>query len=123
MSKIAEQKSLEAYPILFSERNGYDNTFKDRRESYIKGYDQALQDMDNLQKDAKCQEETEEVTLAKLNATIQYNQGLKDGYDQAFKDFMEKASKYLFDNLPHTLDITQTVSFIDNFKIYMQDEM
>ena len=44
MSKIAEQKALEAYPILFSERNGYDNTFKDRRESYIKGYDQAMQD-------------------------------------------------------------------------------
>ena len=43
MSKIAEKKALEAYPILFSERNGYDNTFKDRRESYIKGYDQAMQ--------------------------------------------------------------------------------
>lgn len=44
MSKISEQKALEAYPILFGERNGYDNTFKDRRESYIKGYDQAMQD-------------------------------------------------------------------------------
>lgn len=44
MSKIAEKKALEVYPILFSERNGYDNTFKDRRESYIKGYDQAMQD-------------------------------------------------------------------------------
>ena len=44
MSKIAEKKALEAYPILFSERNGYDSTFKDRRESYIKGYDQAMQD-------------------------------------------------------------------------------
>lgn len=44
MSKIAEQKALEEYPILFSERNGYDSTFKDRRESYIKGYDQAMQD-------------------------------------------------------------------------------
>ena len=44
MSNIAEQKVLEAYPILFGERNGYDSTFKDRRESYIKGYDQAMQD-------------------------------------------------------------------------------
>jgi hypothetical protein len=44
MSKISEQKALETYPILFSERNGYDNTFKDRRESYIKGYNQAFQD-------------------------------------------------------------------------------
>ena len=42
MSKIAEKKALEAYPIVFSERNCYDNTFKDRRESYIKGYDQAM---------------------------------------------------------------------------------
>ena len=40
----AEERALEAYPILFSERNGYDNTFKDRRESYIKGYDKAMQD-------------------------------------------------------------------------------
>ena len=45
MSKIAEKKALEAYPILFSERNGYDSTFKDRRESYIKGYDQAMKDI------------------------------------------------------------------------------
>lgn len=44
MSKIAEKKALETYPILFSERNGYNNTFKDRRESYIKGYDQAMRD-------------------------------------------------------------------------------
>ena len=44
MSKIAEQKALELYPILFSEKNGYDNTFKDRRESYVKGYNQAMQD-------------------------------------------------------------------------------
>jgi hypothetical protein len=44
MSEISEQKALEAYPILFSERNGYDNISKDRRESYIKGYDQAMQD-------------------------------------------------------------------------------
>lgn len=45
MSKIAEQKALKAYPILFSERNGYDSTFKDRIESYTKGYDQALCDI------------------------------------------------------------------------------
>ena len=42
MSKIAETKALEAYPILFGERNGYDSTFKDRRESYIKGYEEAM---------------------------------------------------------------------------------
>ena len=45
MSK-AEEKALEAYPVLFSERNGYDNAFKDRRESYIKGYRQAEKDLE-----------------------------------------------------------------------------
>ena len=44
MSK-AENKALEAYPVLFSERHGYDDTFKDRRESYIKGYQQAEKDV------------------------------------------------------------------------------
>lgn len=56
-----------------------------------------------------------------VNATRR--DGYIKGYEQAMQDFLEKASKYLFDNLPHTWDITQTVSFIDNFKIYMQDEM
>ena len=45
MSK-AEKRALEAYPILFSERHGYDDTFKDRRESYIKGYHQAEKDLE-----------------------------------------------------------------------------
>lgn len=51
----------------------------------------------------------------------------REGYikchNQAVQDFLEKACTYLFDNLPHIWDITKTVSFIDNFKIYMQDEM
>jgi hypothetical protein len=58
MSKIAEKKALEAYPILFSERNGHDNSFKDRRESYIKGYNQAMQDF---------LEKTEEFLYLQLN--------------------------------------------------------
>lgn len=61
MSKIAEQKALEAYPILFSERNGYDNTFKDRRESYIKGYDQAMKDVfEWIEKNIPCGEMSSE---------------------------------------------------------------
>ena len=50
MSK-AEDRALEAYPVLFSERNGYDNTFKDRRKSYIKGYHQAEKDLELTWKD------------------------------------------------------------------------
>lgn len=57
-----------------------------------------------------------------IDLNKQRRQGYIKGYEQAMQDFMEKASKYLFDNLPHIIDITQTVSFIDNFKIYMQDE-
>lgn len=89
MSKIAEQKALEAYPEIEGSETYFDRDYictkpidlnRQRREGYVKGYDQAMQ------------------------------------------DFLVKASKYLFDNLPHTWDITQTVSFIDNFKNYMQDE-
>lgn len=39
MSKITEQKALEEYPI---NEDNYWNKFK--REGYIKGYDQAMQD-------------------------------------------------------------------------------
>lgn len=45
MNKRAEEAALKAYPILFSERNLYDNGFTDRRESYIKGYEQAEKDI------------------------------------------------------------------------------
>ena len=52
MSK-AEERALEAYPVLFSERRGYDNTFKDRRESYIKSYHQAEKDLELTWEDIK----------------------------------------------------------------------
>lgn len=42
----AEERALEEYPVLFSERHGYNNTFKDRRESYIRGYHQAEKDLE-----------------------------------------------------------------------------
>lgn len=44
MSKQAEQAALKAFPVLFSERNGFDNTFKDRRLAFEKGYEQAEKD-------------------------------------------------------------------------------
>lgn len=79
MSKIAEQKALEAYSILFSERNGYDNTFKDRRESYIKGYDQAFQDF-----------------MEKACEWLKYNNkwhyGEIDLYIKYFKNYMKNES-------------------------------
>jgi hypothetical protein len=43
MSKIAEQKALEAYPPCINS-NGFDLA-EARREGYIKGYDKAMQDI------------------------------------------------------------------------------
>lgn len=45
MSKRAEEAALKAYPVLFSERNGLDNTFKDRRSAFEKGYEQAEKEL------------------------------------------------------------------------------
>lgn len=41
MSKRAKEMALKTYPVLFSERHGLDNTFKDRRLAFEKGYEQA----------------------------------------------------------------------------------
>lgn len=41
MSKIAEQKALEAYPI---ESHEFHDDFWKERNCYVKGYDQAMQD-------------------------------------------------------------------------------
>lgn len=46
MSKIAEQKALEAYPEIRLYEPNYDENVENR-EGYIKGYDQALQDFLN----------------------------------------------------------------------------
>ena len=46
MSKIAEQKALEAYPPHYQKLagDGYFDMSLEKREGYIRGYDQALQD-------------------------------------------------------------------------------
>jgi hypothetical protein len=84
MSKIAEQKALEAYPILFSERNDYDNTFKDRRESYIKGYDQAMQDFLGWLKDC---------------STFTYSNGYKRIDDDLYNKLVEDFKNYMQDEI------------------------
>lgn len=45
MSKRAEEKAMEVYPVLFSERNGYPSPMPDRRRAFIKGYEQAEKDL------------------------------------------------------------------------------
>ena len=44
----AAKKALETFPILFSERNGYDKTNlqQERRNAYEKGYHQAEKDLE-----------------------------------------------------------------------------
>ncbi len=105
MTKLAEQKALEAYPILFSERNGHNNSFKDRRESYIKGYDQAIQD---LLKDAN--------KYMFLSDEIGY--AYASGCRKTMQDFLEKACEWL-SKQPMSSPVFWT---IEDFKNYMQDE-
>ena len=45
MSKRAEQKALELYPILFAERNGYNDGRKELRVACQYGYEQAEKDL------------------------------------------------------------------------------
>ena len=77
MSKISEQKALEAYPIKI--RHSMDSN-RNYREGYIVGYDQAL------------------------------------------KDFMEKACDYLKRNYPPIFDTYQESGYneIEKFKEYLK---
>lgn len=48
MSKIAEQKALEAYPDTTIFRLDIEDKNKPKREEYIKGYDKAIQDFEEF---------------------------------------------------------------------------
>lgn len=84
MSKIAEQKALEAYPSTDRDPNGI--FVHVRREDYVKGY------------------------------------------DQAFKDFMEKAEEFFKNELYVSIsdkicshnNFTSVSNFIEQFKNYMR---
>ena len=45
MSKRAEERAMEVYPVLFSERDGYPSPMPDRRNAFVKGYEQAEKDL------------------------------------------------------------------------------
>ncbi len=86
MSKISEQKALEAYP----------------------------QEYDNL-----------------LDANVDRRIGYRQGYDQAFQDFLEKAEKFfknelyvsVSDQICSMNEFKTMKDFVNYFKNYMQDEM
>ena len=93
MSK-AEERALEAYPVLFSERRGYDNTFKDRRESYIKGYNQAEKDLELTWKDIRIILDAENDILRECNSqkelVIETYPKREDYYGEILKRFKER---------------------------------
>lgn len=103
MSKIAEQKALEAYPI--------------KRYRIYYG-------LPRIDGEGPF---TDDVNIPQRNAYIK-------GYDQAMKDFLEKAEEFFYEQFnihPHDCHVVQYVSdtpledidgFVEQFKNHMQDE-
>lgn len=116
MSKIAEKKALEAYPVVnipdedtlgFME---YDKN-EQLRVGYQQGYDQAMQD---LLKDAN--------QYMYLSDEIGYAYAC--GCRKTMQDFMEKACEWLSKNARNYYSAYATSDkLIEDFKNYMQDEM
>ena len=97
MSKIAEQKALEAYPRAKEEpySTGFINKEtlnSSKREGYIAGYDQAMKDIQEQAEKSVIEKSNGEVTIEDL---VAYNQGFKTGRELAMQDFLEKAEKFL----------------------------
>lgn len=120
MSKIAEKKALEEYPLPKeeSESSSFINqeTFNSaKRTGYIKGYNQAIQD---LLKDAN--------QYMFLSDEIGY--AYASGCRKTMQDFLEKACKWFESNLIDKEIVSMgiwhkfTDEDIEQFKNYMQDE-
>ena len=126
--RTAEQKALEAYPKMsrISETHGVipaDNKShclgdanEENREAFIKGYDQAMQD---LLKDAN--------QYMYLSDEIGYAYAC--GCKKTMQDFFEKACEWLKDNSKKYVVCYEDGyshyaynSMIDDFKNYMQNE-
>lgn len=123
MSKIAEQKALEVYPTPLDDSPFVSKGFIDekRREGYIVGYDQAMQDM---ARDAD--------RLQYLSDELGYAYAC--GCKKTMQDFMEKAEEFFYEQFnihSHDCHVVQYVSdtpledidgFVEQFKNYMQNE-
>lgn len=84
MSKTAEQKALEAYPI---------------KEEWVGNQYGGMEDTNSLSREK-----------------------YQEGYDQAFKDFMEKAEMYLKTRVYYNMHPNNVTTAIQEFKNYMGDE-
>ena len=120
MSKIAEQKALEEYPIV-PDNNALitQETFNvSRRVGYIKGYDQAMQDM---ARDAE--------KLQYLSDEFGYAYAC--GCEKTMQDFMEKAESFLENKVSDYFWWNNDECFVEfdkeecikEFKRYVQDEI
>jgi len=57
------------------------------------------------------------------NLRVAYMLGLKEGYDQAMQDFLEKAERWLEPTFKSIAGYNCGGDLINDFKNYMQDEM
>ena len=120
MSKVSEQKALEAYPK--DKLTAVEAVNRAKRFGYIQGYDQAMQDIEKQVEESIIEKSNGEVTIEDL---VAYNQGLKIGRDLTFQDFMEKAVEHLEPKILSLLsgDKQDTNKFIEDFKNHMKDDI
>lgn len=130
MSKIAENKAKEIYPEIEGSETYFDRDYictkpidlnRQRREGYVKGYEQAMQD---LLKDAN--------QYMYLSNEIGYAYAC--GCKKTMQDFLNKACEWLEDQACYyshweyngdTYEkeiVVDTDKMIEQFKNYMQDE-
>lgn len=86
MSK-AEERALEKFPILFSERMGYDkiNLQQERRNAYEKGYHQAEKDLE-LTYDDICE-------IMEIREDVLEMDSYENLYEEILKRFKERKEK------------------------------
>jgi len=98
MSK-ARQKALEKFPILFSERMGYDkiNLQQERRNAYEKGYHQAEKDLELSWEDLALMRLAFDATEDNINhGCLKISPMTKEYYQEVlkrYKDFKERKEK------------------------------
>lgn len=120
MSKIAEKRALEAYPICncYNEQCMMQEDVNfESRIGYEKGYDQAIQDL-----------LTDANQYMYLSDEIGY--AYASGCRKTMQDFLEKAEKFFKNELYVSISdqicshdsFTSMLNFIEQFKNYMQDE-
>lgn len=73
---------MEVYPVLFSERDGYPSPMPDRRNAFVKGYEQAEKDLALTWEDIKAIDEL---------LTLVYDpDNEKDYYQRVLEEFNKR---------------------------------